>query len=177
MQVPPRRIGLRLSGFWWVRELRVKTIIHKSQTFWSLASAEREIAWTAAKGLTATWLGLRVFGFRRWKGFLEQRANRGTAQPRNSSVSARRVVQLEEAAARNLPFKTNCLEQSLVLWPLLRRRGFPAELKFGARKDAGKFEAHAWVELDGEALNSGTEKNRGFVPFDGAVAATQRHAE
>ena len=158
----------------------MKTIIHKSQTFWSLASAEREMAWTAAKGLTATWLGLRVFGFRRWKGFVERRAERangGTAQPRIFAASAKRIVQLEEAAARNLPFKTNCLEQSLVLWALLRRRGFPAELKFGARKDAGNFEAHAWVEMDGEALNDGTEENRGFVPFDGAVAATQRHTE
>ena len=158
----------------------MKTFIHRSQTFWSLKSAEREIAWAAARRLTATWLGLRVFGFRRWKGFVERRAERangGTAQPRISEVSAKRIVQLEEAAARNLPFKTNCLEQSLVLWPLLRRHGFRAELKFGARKDAGKFEAHAWVELDGEALNSDSEENRGFVPFDGAVAATQRHAE
>lgn len=86
-------------------------------------------------------------------------------------------MQLEEAAARNLPFKTNCLEQSLVLWPLLRRRGFPAELKFGARKDAGKFEAHAWVELDGEALNNDSDESRGFVPFDAGAAVTQRHAE
>jgi Transglutaminase-like superfamily len=158
----------------------VKTFIHRSQTFWSLTSAEREIAWAAARGLTATWLGLRFLGFRRWKEFVErrvERANAGAVQPRISAVAAQRIVQLEEAAARNLPFKTNCLEQSLVLWPLLRRRGFSAELKFGARKDAGKFEAHAWVELDGEALNNDSEENRGFVPFDGAVAATQRHAE
>jgi hypothetical protein len=123
---------------------------------------------------------LRFLGFRRWKEFVERRvkrANAGAVQPRTSAVAAQRIVQLEEAAARNLPFKTNCLEQSLVLWPLLRRRGFSAELKFGARKDAGKFEAHAWVELDGEALNNDSEENRGFVPFDGAVAATQRHAE
>jgi Transglutaminase-like superfamily len=158
----------------------VKTFIHRSRTFWSLKSAEREIAWAAARRLTATWLGLRVFGFRRWKGFVDRRAeqaNRDTAQARISAVSAKSVAQLVAAAARNLPFKTNCLEQSLVLWLLLRRRGFPAELKFGARKDAGKFEAHAWVELDGEALNSDSEDNRGFVPFDGAVAATERRAE
>ena len=157
----------------------MKTIIHRSRTFWSLKSAEREIAWTAARGLTATWLGLRVFGFRRWKEFVERRAERangGTAQPPISAVSVKRILQLEEAAARNLPFKTNCLEQSLVLWPLLRRRGFPAELKFGARKDAGKFEAHAWVELDGEALNNHSG-DIGFVPFDGAAAATRRYAE
>ena len=158
----------------------MKEIMQSSRTFWSLTGAEREIAWAAARGLTATWLGLRVFGFRRWKEFVDRRAEypHGTsAGQRVCGTSAPRIVQLEAAAARNLFFKTNCLEQSLVLWSLLRHRGFDAKLKFGARKDAGKFEAHAWVELDGEPLNNESDENRGFVPFDGAVAATQRHAE
>jgi hypothetical protein len=158
----------------------MKAIIQSSRTFWSLKSAEREIAWAAARGLTATWLGLRVFGFRCWKEFLERRAERPNGKQTEqdaSGVSAKRIVQLETAATRNLLFKTNCLEQSLVLWMLLRRRGFPAELKIGVRKDGGEFEAHAWVELDGEALNNESEENREFVPFDRPVAAMQRHAE
>jgi transglutaminase superfamily protein len=158
----------------------VKGIIQSSQTFWSLKSAERKIAWAAARGLTATWLGLRVFGFRRWKEFLERRAERpnGKQPEQNASgVLAKRIVQLEAAAARNLFFKTNCLEQSLVLWMLLRRGGFPAELRIGARKDAGKFEAHAWVELEGCALNDESDEHREFVPFDGAVTAMERRAQ
>jgi Transglutaminase-like superfamily len=158
----------------------VKAIIQSSQTFWSLESEERDIAWAAARGLTATWLGLRIFGFRRWKEFVARRAQRPSDEQtkrRASGISAKRMARLEAAVARNLFFKTNCLEQSLVLWPLLRRRGFPAELKIGARKDAGRFEAHAWVELDGCALNNDSEEDRGFVPFDGPAATTQRHAE
>jgi Transglutaminase-like superfamily len=153
----------------------VKAMIRSWQTFCSLERDEREVARAAAIGLTATWLGLRLLGFRRWRGVIARRAERGAqVGERARGISAKRIVQLETAAARNLFFETNCLEQSLVLWPLLRRRGFPAELKIGARKDEGRFEAHAWVELDGKALN---DENRGFVPFERAVAATESSAE
>jgi transglutaminase superfamily protein len=163
----------------WVEEFQVKAIIQSSQTFWSLKSDDRYIASAAAIGLTATWLGLRVFGFRRWKGLVAKRAARpgAPAKQESSGISAKRIVQLEAAAARNLFFKTNCLEQSLALWLLLRRHGFPAELKIGARKDAGRFEAHAWIALDGCALNDESDEHREFVPFDGTLTAMERRAE
>ena len=84
---------------------------------------------------------------------------------------------MQAAAARNLFFKTNCLEQSLVLWSLLRRHGFAAELKIGARKEAGRFEAHAWVELDRIPVNDDTDSNRQFVPFDGAITSLETQTE
>jgi len=64
-----------------------------------------------------------------------------------------------------------------VLWALLRRHGFAAELKIGARKEAGRFEAHAWVELDRVPLNDETSSNRQFVPFDGAITSLETQAE
>ena len=158
----------------------MRAIIQSSRTFWSLTSAEREIAWAAAAGLTATWLGLRVFGFRRWKEFVARRTKPSAgvrAAPRSPEISTKRIAKLEAAVARNLFFRTNCLEQSLVLWSLLQRNGFPAELKIGARKDSGRFEAHAWVELDGHALNNENGEHREFVPFDNTATAIERHAE
>lgn len=156
----------------------MRAIIQSGRTFKALNSAEREIAWAAAIELAATWLGLRVFGFRRCKEFVQWRAGRSAAMGHGSSaVSANRILQLVAAAARNLFFSTNCLEQSLVLWSILRRRGFSADLKFGARKEAGRFEAHAWVELDGRALNDETDSQGKFVPFDGAIAPMETQAE
>jgi len=131
-------------------------------------------------GLTATWLGLRVFGFRRWKVFVGwQGPHRDGAQAkeRSSGITANRIVQLESAAARNLFFRTNCLERSLVLRQILRRQGFPAELKIGARKEAGRFEAHAWVELEGRVLSDETDEQREFVPLENAVNAMKEQAE
>ena len=69
---------------------------------------------------------------------------------------------MEDAAARNLFFHTNCLEQSLVLWWLLRRRGIAADLRIGARKDSDRFEAHAWVEFDSA---SAERRGRRASPF------------
>ena len=158
----------------------MRAIIQSSRTFWSLKTAERDIACAAAIGLTIMWLGLRVFGFLRWKEFVVRRVRRsitmGTGRA-SSEISANRIMRLEAAAARNLFFATNCLEQSLVLWSLLRRNGFPADLKFGARKQAGRFEAHAWVELNGCALNNETDSHQQFVPFDGEVTSMETQPE
>lgn len=155
-------------------------MVLSSRTFWALNNGERGIACAAAIGLTATWLGLRVFGFRRWKEFVARQteASPGTRTGLHSpEISAKRIVNLQDGVVRNLFFKTNCLEQSLVLWQLLQRHGFPAELKIGARKEAGQFEAHAWVELNGQALNNEDGQHREFVPFDNAVTAMERRGE
>jgi hypothetical protein len=158
----------------------VRAIVQSWRTFWALNNVERGVARAAAIGLTATWVGLRVFGFRRWNKFvgarLEKAAELGSVR-RSTTVSASRIVQLEAAAARNLFFRTNCLERSLVLWSILRRHGFAADLKIGARKEAGRFEAHAWVELEGCRLDDGSESQNKFVPFDGAMSSMETQAE
>jgi len=47
--------------------------------------------------------------------------------------------------------KLLCLERSVVLLALLRRRGVPAELVIGAKQLP--FRAHAWVEVRGVVVN------------------------
>jgi Transglutaminase-like superfamily len=131
--------------------------------------------------LTVTWLGLRLAGFRRWKSLLGWLAPRIVHDGARSSVSleetARQIARMEEAAARNLFFGTNCLEQSLVLWWLLRIRGIAAELRIGARKDLNRFEAHAWVEFHGAILNGFGEEHLHFSPFEGQATSmgTETH--
>lgn len=139
------------------------------RTFSRLTKSERLVALEAALGLTATWIALRTLGFRRWRRVLESPAIRKKTNAAATEVPVREianVVRMEEAAARNLFFHTNCLEQSLVLWWLLQKRGVPADLLIGARKDANRFEAHAWVEVAGAALNSTGEGHLHFVPFE-----------
>ena len=153
----------------------MKATIQSWRTFWALNRAERAVAWSAALGLAAAWIGLRLFGFRRCREFASKRIE--NSQHPAAAISANRILQLQAAASRNLFFGTNCLEQSLVLWSLLRRHGFAAELKIGARKEAGRFEAHAWVELDRVPLNDETSSNRQFAPFDGAITSLETQAE
>jgi transglutaminase superfamily protein len=141
--------------------------------FYHLSSGERSIVLGAAGALGTTWLGLRLAGFQRWHRLLSRLTPSKTLEmglDRSAlAESAHSIARLESAAARNMPLRTNCLEQSLVLWWLLRRRGIAAELRIGARKDSNRFEAHAWVEWEGEALDETNGEHLHFVPFDGPV--------
>jgi hypothetical protein len=59
-----------------------------------------------------------------------------------------------------------CLEESLTLWYLLREQGIAARLRVGVRKENQKFEAHAWVEHRGEALNQDEAMHRHYAAFE-----------
>jgi hypothetical protein len=58
------------------------------------------------------------------------------------------------------------LEQSLALWWLLGRQGIESSVRIGTRKSGDKFEAHAWVECDGVALNEEGEPHKHYAAFD-----------
>ena len=151
------------------------------QKFWRLSGYERGVALEAAAGLLATWLGLRLAGFRRWKSVLARLAPRANTTAQHQTASQREsseaIARMAAAAARNVFFGTNCLEQSLVLWCLLRRRGIAAELRIGARKEFERFEAHAWVEVDSAVLNDATAEHVHFVPFDGPISPLEARPE
>ena len=121
----------------------LKPIMDRWNSFLRLSGFERGVAIEALAGLAATWVGLRLAGFRHWKNALEwlaPRATRSEARATNASLAecAQVIARMQAAAARNLFFTTNCLEQSLVLWWLLRLRGIASELRVGARKDSGR---------------------------------------
>jgi hypothetical protein len=61
---------------------------------------------------------------------------------------------------------STCLEKSLALWWLLGRQGIACEVRIGARKRGGKFEAHAWLERDGVAINEPQQEHRHYAAFD-----------
>ena len=149
--------------------------------FWRLSRRSRGVALEAALALAVTWAGLRLVGFRRWKTLLVRLAppKPDATQPLGQAriETAREIARIQQAVSRHLVFNASCLEQSLVLWWLAARRGIPAELRIGARKQAGRFEAHAWVELGNLVLNDSGEAHLHFAPFDGSIISmeTQPH--
>jgi hypothetical protein len=154
----------------------LKSVVDKWRGFRRLTGFERGIVVEAGVALTVTWAGLRLAGFRRWKTALAWFAPSSIESSAcNSSKleSARAIARMESAAARNLFFHTSCLEQSMVLWWLLRSRGIPVELRVGARKHSERFEAHAWVEFAGTVLNDADEQHVHFVPFDGPITSME----
>lgn len=106
--------------------------------------------------LALPWLGasLRLFGYGPTRRWLEQRSPQAGSRARTAQDlhSAERLAVLAGIAGRHGAVMANCLPQSLLVYWLLRRRGWLPEIRIGVRKQDGEMGAHAWVELDGVAL-------------------------
>jgi len=115
----------------------------------------------------------------RWRGFRATRAGLERCLPKASleqeSAAATRQVALTahmvNVADWHGLFHPSCLAKSLTLWWLLGREGISANLRIGIRKENEKFEAHAWVERGGAALNEPEEHHRHFTAFDEALSS------
>ena len=113
--------------------------------------------------LAATDLSLRFLGFARSVRIARRLAGGGYKQNDNPRELVPAVCRRLAMTAVFYPGRARCLEQSLALYVLLRRRGVPAELKLGVQPYP--FNAHAWVELQGVALNEEPETIQQFVPL------------
>jgi hypothetical protein len=136
---------------------------------------DRRLILRAALFLPLTEIGLRLLGFRRWKELIEKSSRPAPAPRQLPADFQRETAQRAARAVRSVelhgPASPNCLERSMTLWWLLRREGVDAQLRIGARKEGGKFEAHAWVESDGQVLNDSAEVHQHYARFDAPIVA------
>lgn len=105
---------------------------------------------------------LRYRGFATAVRAIKQRSAR-TFAVRDDVDLASRIANRVAKAAAFYPGRALCLEQSLALLFLLRRRGIDAQLRFGVRPH--RFIAHAWIEVAGEPLNERSEIVRRLIPI------------
>lgn len=140
--------------------------------FSALERPARVLFLRAAALLPLVSLSLRLRGFRKTQAFLQKFLSLPSHSTDISASSrADLTVRMVRAAVRNSLGHPTCLDESMTLWWLLERQGIGAELKVGVRKDGEKFEAHAWVERDGVALNEPESKHKHFAAFDAALAS------
>jgi len=142
--------------------------------FQRLNRGDRRLAIQALVALSVTRIGLRLAGLRRWKS-LVIRLSPHPPSPGSSPCigEARKIARIQEGVLRHLSWHANCLERSLALWWQLGRHGIESDLRIGARKEGGRFEAHAWVELGNAVLNDSGETHLHFAPFDGSILTTE----
>jgi hypothetical protein len=62
------------------------------------------------------------------------------------------------------PKQALCLQRSFVTTFLLRKHGFAAQMVLGAQKLP--FKAHAWVEVDGRAINERSNVQATYAVWD-----------
>lgn len=123
--------------------------------------------------LPATGAALRLIGFKRTRDLLSRLAPSRNAQLSADCMAegeqAQRIARLVAIAANHGLYRATCLRQSLALWWLLRRRGIPAELHIGVRKQQGELQAHAWVEHRYVVLNDNQGMSSGYASFGRAI--------
>ena len=155
-----------------------------------LSANERRLLAQALVLLPLTFCGVYALGVSRWQRFLMRLASFGTTSNRSSnrtsalrshlisedaraSEQAKAIARAVKIAAERGLFHANCLQETLVLWCLLRRNHIESEIRFGARKHEGRVQAHAWVELNGVALNEASDVCLHFSPLAGDAGTSQ----
>jgi Transglutaminase-like superfamily len=144
------------------------------QRFQGLSRYERSVFLRACFLLPVFACVLRFVGLRRIERLIGSR-RRGdgvstidNAQKWRIADAARRMT---NAASRYGITRGNCLSKSIVLWHLLRCEGLDVILCVGGRKEATRFEAHAWIELDDIAVNDSQDVRERFAPFGDEIGA------
>ncbi len=141
--------------------------------FRALERPAQELFLRAVVLLPLVALSLRWRGFRATQAALERFLPKANPEPdaalanKDAAVTAHMV----NAADRHGLVHPSCLAKSLTLWWLLGRQGIPSRLRIGIRKEKEKFEAHAWVECDGVALNEPDEHHHHYAAFDAAFSS------
>lgn len=137
--------------------------------FVRLSHSERMLLGEAAAVLVVSVLAIRLFRFDRFRRFLSRRE--AVSQRTSGHLTTSELARIEtmrrylQALARYIRIRPSCLEFSAALWWLLRREGLPGQLRIGTFSEANRFQAHAWVELNGTVISYPREMPADIVPF------------
>lgn len=118
-----------------------------------------------AIGLPLVHAGLAISGYARTRGVVERLTRHPRPHPASPAelAEAKSLARLAAIAGRHGAVEATCLRQSLLVYGWLRRRGLQPLLQFGVRELDGPFQAHAWVEVDGDRLLPVDAGHRPFV--------------
>ncbi len=141
------------------------------QRYRALDPESRKLFRRAVVLMSRATFSLRTRGFSKTKEALDTGLpSSQRIHPEGFAEALEKTCRMVRAAARYSLVRPTCLAESLTLWFLLREQNIPASLRIGVRKSLGNFEAHAWVECDGAALNQPGEQHRHYATFDAAFS-------
>lgn len=104
----------------------------------------------------------RVLGLRRTFALLRRIAPL-SAQAVDDGALVAQTARRVALAGAFYPRRALCLEQSLTLFVLLRRRGIDAQLRLGVQPRP--FYAHAWIEVGGRPISESADLPLTLVAF------------
>ena len=118
--------------------------------FWRLPRHDRLLLLEATVWLAVAGFAIAMLPFR-YVGRLAASRVRGAQPPQQiRATEVKRVGWAIVAAARRVPWHTMCFQQGLAAQFMLRRRGIPSVLHYGAAQDQQQgLSAHVWVARRG----------------------------
>jgi hypothetical protein len=108
----------------------------------------------ALAALTLASLAIALLPFRR---VAAAASARGPKAARTDPEAVRRARSAVTGWSRRVPWRTVCFQKGLAVHWMLRRRGVPSVLLYGARRDGDGLAAHVWVDVEGETVIGGDE--------------------
>jgi hypothetical protein len=136
--------------------------LHK---FCRLPSQYRHLLVKSVLLLGVVRFGLWLLPFQTLRRLLAHTTRTHTALHGGEHAAVQQVVWAVTVASQYVPAAT-CLTQALATQVLLNRRGHPASLRIGvARGEVGEFQAHAWVECQGQVVIGAVQALSRFTPL------------
>ncbi|MCC5636922.1 lasso peptide biosynthesis B2 protein [Nostoc sp. CHAB 5844] len=118
-----------------------------------LTSAERKLLFNTFILLGLVRLGLWLLPFPTLKQMLASINQMQLLRVQKFSPSVSQIVEAVNRSSRYTPGGAKCLARALTTQTLMSWHGYSSELRIGVAKSAaGKFEAHAWVEVQGQIV-------------------------
>jgi Transglutaminase-like superfamily len=144
-----------------------RSLRHKAETWHSLSKSDRALVVRAMLLLPIVATSLKTLGVRRTQLWLVRKSP-GSVVPltEHTRANVRRAAQMVAVACRRQPLRSSCLPRTIVLWSLLRSRGINADVRIGVRcGNEEEFQAHAWLEWNGEVVNDAADVATQYLPF------------
>jgi hypothetical protein len=119
-------------------------------------------------------ISLRLRGFKRTKDALHAELPFASSQQflpdRGVKDRVEKTCRMVKASTHYGIVRSSCLVESLTLWSMLQEQSILTTLRIGVRRGSQNFEAHAWVEYEGVALNQSEEPHQHYAAFDEAFS-------
>jgi hypothetical protein len=128
-----------------------KSFRHKLQLVSQLSLGDWLVLVEAWWALLGFFLALRWLNFDRLEAFTRPAAGKvpSSSEALQWAHNRQKVVSL---AGRLHLLSMTCLPRAITLRWMLSRHAIPAELRIGVNKASTRMVAHAWVEVEGEAI-------------------------
>ena len=121
--------------------------------FFALAQSDRALVLSALAPLIVMRAAMWTLAFARVKRIADAMSRPMRVDATAGQPSPERIAWAVANVSRIVPRSHNCLIRALATGIVLKRYGYPSELKIGVMKPVGgRFAAHAWLESGGNVV-------------------------